>query len=235
MATYIPDLQIRFKEQGATMNLQIALKLLLAASVAACCAVPANAQMVDTEITGTVSSLHGGWGNAGIGNPVALDFAYDSSTQTSTFNNGILIISAPIASADILSGALGSGINLEPNGPGSGIIADSVNSNTGAFTGTIFTSAKAPSRGFTGDVFGLSFFTDGINTTVDVVRNAFENGRLDLRDSGQAFLSNVTLGPGPGGNQAPEIDPASALSALTLLMGGLAVIRGKKLAEAVAA
>ncbi len=37
--------------------------------------------------------------------------------------------------------------------------------------------------------------------------------------------------PGPGGGApvaAPEIDPASAASALTLLMGGLAVVRGRK-------
>lgn len=36
---------------------------------------------------------------------------------------------------------------------------------------------------------------------------------------------------GPGGNgpvAAPEIDPASAVSALTLLAGGLAVVRGRK-------
>jgi hypothetical protein len=36
-------------------------------------------------------------------------------------------------------------------------------------------------------------------------------------------------GPGGGGPvAAPEIDPASAVSALTLLMGGLAVVRGRK-------
>jgi hypothetical protein len=37
--------------------------------------------------------------------------------------------------------------------------------------------------------------------------------------------------PGPGGGgpvAAPEIDPASAVSALTLLVGGLAVVRGRK-------
>jgi hypothetical protein len=232
MATYIPDRQFRFKEQGATMNMQIALKLLLASSVAACCALPANAQTVDTEITGTVSLLQGAWGSAGIGNPVTLDFQYDASATTTSITSTFYTISAPVTSASIVSGALGSGINLERDGPGTGIIADTLNLNTSTVTASVVTSADKPSRGFTGDVFGLSFITDGITTTVDVVRNAFENGRLDLRDSGQAFLSNVSVGPG---NQAPEIDPASALSALTLLMGGLAVIRGKKFAKASAA
>jgi hypothetical protein len=214
------------------MNLQIALKLLLASSVAACCITSANAQIVDEQFTGTVSSLQGnGWGNP-IGQGVTLDISYDASQESNTVNSGIYTLSAPISSASIVGG-WGSGINLEPNGPGTGTIAVSIDTNTSAGTASIVTSANAPSPGFTGDVFGLSLFSDGINTTLEVVRNAFENGRADLKDSGQAFLSNVSLGT--GGNQAPEIDPASGLSALTLLMGGLAVIRGRKLAKAPAA
>jgi hypothetical protein len=217
------------KEQGATMNLQTALKLLLASSVAACCALPANAQTVDTELTGTVSSLQGsGWAHSDIGQPVALDFAYDASTVSSSSSNGFYIVSAPITSASIVGGVLGSGINLEPDGPGTGTVANILNLNTGSVTAGAVTSADAPVHGFTGSVFGLSFFTDGVNTTLDVVRNAFVNGIPDARDSGSAFLSNVNV---VAGGQAPEIDPASALSALTLLLGGLAVIRGKKFAK----
>jgi hypothetical protein len=210
------------------MKLQIALKLLLASSVAACWALPATAQTVDTDITGNIQSLQGAWGSAGVGAPVTLDFQYDASATSTSITSTFYTISAPITSASIVSGGLGSGINLEPDGPGSGTVADSLNLNTSVFTTSVVTSADKPSHGFTGDVFGLSFVTDGINTTVDVVRNAFQNGIYDSRDSGKAFLSNVTVGPG---NQAPEIDPASALSALTLLMGGLAVIRGKQFAK----
>jgi hypothetical protein len=207
------------------MKLQTALKLLLASSVAACCALPANAQSVDTEITGTVSSLQGaGWAHSDIGQAVALDFVYDAGTVSSSTSNGFYIVSSPITSASIVSGVLGSGINLEPDGPGTGTVADAVNLNTGSVTASAITSADAPVHGFTGSVFGLSFITDGITTTVDVVRNAFVNGIPDARGSGSAFLSNVNVG---SGGQAPEIDPASAVSALTLLLGGLAVIRGK--------
>jgi len=211
------------------MKLQSAFKLLLASSVAACCAVPAYAQSVDTEFTGTISSLQGGgWSNSDLGHSVTLDFAYDAASQTSSFSNGLYVISAPITSASIVGG-WGSGINLEPNGPGAGTVTDTVNLNTGAVTASAFTSADAPHSGFTGNVFGLSLITDGINTTLDVVRNAFVDGTPDPRGSGNAFLSNV-VSVVPGG-QAPEIDPASALSALTLLLGGLAVIRGKKFAK----
>jgi hypothetical protein len=216
------------------MNLQLALRTILASSVAACCVATAQAQIIDGEITGTISSLLGsGWGSGNIGQSVTLDVAYNSSQQTESFNNGIFILSSPITSASIVGGPFGNGTNLEPNGPGSGTIAQDVNTITNAETTTIVTSAKSPSGGFTGDVFGMSYSTDGVDTTLDVVRDAFVKGKPDRRDSGEVILSNVSLLQ--GGVQAPEIDPASTLSALTLLIGGLAVIRGKKFAKAPAA
>jgi hypothetical protein len=212
------------------MKLRIALKLVLASSVAACCLGTAAAQTVDSEFTGTVSSLQGaGWSHSDIGQSVTLDFKYDAGAISSSINGSFYIESAPVTSASIVRGALGSGINLERDGSGTGTIADTVNLNTGDITARVETSANAPRRGFTGDVFGLSFFTDGIHTTLDVVRNAFHDGIYDSRDSGKAFLSNVNV---VSGNQAPEIDPTSALSALTLLMGGLAVMGGKKFSKA---
>jgi hypothetical protein len=228
------DQVIGFKEQGATMNLQLALRMILASSVAACCVATAQAQIIDGEITGTISSLLGsGWGSGNIGQSVTLDVAYNSSQQTESFNNGIFILSSPITSASIVGGPFGNGTNLEPNGPGSGTMAQDVNTITNAETWTIVTSAKSPSSGFTGDVFGLSYATDGVDATLDVERDAFVKGKPDRRDSGEAILSNVSQVQ--GGVQAPEIDPASTLSALTLLIGGLAVIRGKKFAKAPAA
>jgi hypothetical protein len=212
------------------MNLQSAWKIILASAVAACCVVPAEAQTVLTEFTGTVDSLQGaGWASSVIGNPATIDFAFDAGALSSSFSNEFYIVSAPITSASIVSGVLGSGINLESGGPGTGTFADTFNLTTGSVTTSAVTSAAAPSGGYTGNVFGLSFLSDGIHTTVEVVRNAFENGIPDAAESGAAFLSNVNVVPG---GQAPEIDPASALSALTLLLGGLAVIRGKKFAQA---
>jgi len=99
---------VGFKEQGAIMKLQSAFKLLLASSVAACCVVPAYAQIVDTELSGTISSLQGGgWSNSDFGQSVTLDFAYDAAAQTSSFNNGIFILSAPITSASFVGGGFG--------------------------------------------------------------------------------------------------------------------------------
>jgi len=214
------------------MNLQLALKTILASSVAACCVATAQAQIIDGEITATISSLQGsGWGSGNIGQSVTLDLAYDSGQQTSSFNNGIFVLSSPITYASIVGGPFGNGTNLEPNGPGSGAIDQDVNTLTSVETTTIITSAKSPGSGFTGDVFGMSYSTDGVDTTLDVVRDAFVEGKPDRLDSGEVILSNVS-NVGQGSVQAPEIDPASTLSALTLLIGGLAVIRGKKFVKA---
>jgi hypothetical protein len=211
------------------MNLQFAVKLLLAGSVAACCVATAEAQTIDGEITGTISSLLGtGWGSGNIGQSVTVDVAYDSSQLTYSLNNGSLTLSWPVTSAGIVGGPFGNGTNLEPDGPGSGTIAEDV-----AGTTSIVTSAKSPSSGFTGDVFGMSYLTDGVDTSLDVVRDAFVKGKPDREDSGEVILSNVSQVQSV--SQAPEIDPASTLSALTLLIGGLAVIRGKKFAKAPAA
>jgi hypothetical protein len=40
------------------------------------------------------------------------------------------------------------------------------------------------------------------------------------------MAASASVGPTPF--RAPEIDPASAVSALTLLFGGLAVLRGRR-------
>jgi hypothetical protein len=215
------------------MNLQSGFKLLLASAVAVCCVFPADAQSVITEVTGDVQLFQGGWmGNGSeIGKPVTLDFAYDSSALTGSLSNGLYILSAPLTSADIVGGIFGAGINLEPDGPRSGTITDSLDPTTGITTGTVVTSADAPNPGFTGDVFGLSLVTDGTTTTVGLTRNEYSNGLLDSGNSGTVGLSNISVGQ----VQAPEIDPTSAISALTLLMGGLAVIRGRKLVELQAA
>ena len=215
------------------MNLQLALRTILASSLAACCVATAQAQIIDGEITATISSLQGsGWGSGNIGQSVILDVAYDSGQETISFSNGIFSTSFPLTSASIVGGPFGNGTNLEPNGPGSGTLAEDADLITGTGTRTIVTSANSPSGGFTGDVFGMSYLTDGVNTSLDVVRDDFVEGKPDRLDSGEVNFSNVSL---VGSVQAPEIDPASTLSALTLLIGGLAVIRGRKFAKAPAA
>lgn len=215
------------------MNLQFVSKLLLASSVAACCATGAQAQIVDGEITANVASLQGpDWGSGSLGQPVTLDVAYDFSQQSTSLNNNIFTLSWPIISASIVGGPFGSGTNLEPDGAGSGTVAEGANLITGAQTQTFLTSIQAPSSGFTGDVYGISFASDGTVTTLDVMRNAFLAGNPDAANSGEVVLSNVQLTTTTV--SAPEIDSTSTLSAMSLLIGALAVMRGKRFAKVTA-
>ena len=216
------------------MNRQNSLKLLLVTAVAACCAATANAQSVITELTGTVEGAHGGWHVGGLlGQPVTIDFAYDASALSTSTQNNLLIESAPITSASIVGGAFGSGINLESDGPNSGDLVLKIDAVNNSVSLTAKTPTHAPNRDFTGSVFGFSFLAtagnNGITEALNIVKNVFLDGVRDARESGTAIVGNIAVGTGV---QAPEIDPASAISALTLLMGSLAVMGGRKLKKA---
>jgi hypothetical protein len=212
------------------MNTQSRIGLLLVSAAAVCSSLPAHADFVTREYTGSIESFQGGWGGnlSDIGQQITVDFSFDSNQQTLTFDNQFLILSAPITSAGIAGGVLGSGINLESGGPGTGTVAETTDITINDLTSTAITSADAPSPNFTGDVFGLSFLSHGITTTIDLIKNVFSDGRFDAQDSGSVRLENVSAGQGI---QAPEIDPTSALSALTLLAGSLVIIRGRKFAK----
>jgi hypothetical protein len=207
------------------MKLQSGLKLLLASAVAVCCVLPAEAQSVITQVTGDVQSFHGGWtGNSSqIGKPVTFDFAYDASAMTTTDTSTTETDSAPITFANSVGGFLGT-VNLEQDGPGHGKITDKLDFNTGIVTVNADTSIHAPSPGFTGDVYGFNLDFNGTSTSVDLTRDVYSHGQLDRDESGTVDLGNVSVAE----VQAPEIDPTSAFSAMTLLIGGLAVIRGRQ-------
>jgi hypothetical protein len=137
------------------------------------------------------------------------------------------ILSAPMSSASIVSGVYGSGINLESNGFGSGFLTDTTSLIDGSMTSTAWTSIDPPTPAFTGDIFGFSLVQNAGGSTLDLFRNVYNEGNLNLQDSGSVSLSNISLVRDVQRFQAPEIDPSSAASALTLLLGGLAVVRGR--------
>jgi len=206
------------------MTFQNSIKVLLVSAAAVCCVCPANAQAVYLEASGTVDSFHGGFGSGSdIGQSVTLDFSYDSGSLAATLTPTDYIVFAPITSANIVSGVYGSGIDLESNGPGSGSITDDVNLTDSSLTSTAWTSIDPPSLAFTGEVFGFSLFQNAAGSTLELLRNVYNEGNLNVRDSGSVSLSNISVTQ----VTAPEIDPSSAASALTLLLGGLAVVRGR--------
>jgi hypothetical protein len=52
---------------------------------------------------------------------------------------------------------------------------------------------------------------------------------LSLAGTAQAFSTLPPWAQKPGPTSAPEIDPQSALGAVTLLIGGVAALRGRRL------
>jgi hypothetical protein len=208
------------------MTIQRSIKVLLVSAAAVCCVCPAHAQAVYLEASGTVDSFHGGFGGSSdLGQSVTLDFSYDSGSMTQLLTPTDYILSAPITSASIVSGVYGSGINLEQSGSGS--IVDDVSLSDGTVTTTSWTSVDPPNPAYTGQVFGFSLLQNAAGNTLDLIRDVYDKGVLDVRDSGSVSLSNITVGNGVAPASAPEMDPSSAASALALLLGGLAVLRGR--------
>jgi hypothetical protein len=211
------------------VTLQGSVKVLLIAAVMGCSAGGAIAQEVENEVTGTVGSVHGGFGDSSdLGQSVTVDFSYDSSLMIQQVTPTGFTLSWPITSANLASSPFGSGINLEWNGPGSGTLTDDFNLIAQNVTVTALTGIDPPSSQFTGDVYGFSLVANSGGNTLDLIRDSYNQGTLDLKNSGDVTLSGVTIGPA----SAPEIDPNSALSALTLLAGGIAVLGRRKLVKA---
>jgi hypothetical protein len=208
------------------MTIQNTIKVLLVSAAAVCCVCPAHAQAVYLEASGTVDSFHGGFGSSSdLGQSVTLDFSYDSGSMTQLLTPTDYILSAAITSASIVSGVYGSGINLERSGSGS--IVDDVSLGDGSVTSTAWTSIDPPNLSYTGQVFGFSLLQNAAGNTLDLIRDVYNKGVLDVRNSGSVSLANITVGDGVAPASAPEMDPSSAASALALLLGGLAVLRGR--------
>jgi hypothetical protein len=208
------------------MTIQNSIKVLVVSAAAVCCVCPAHAQAVYLEASGMVDSFHGGFGSSSdLGQSVTLDFSYDSGSMTQLLTPTDYILSAAITSASIVSGVYGSGIDLERGGSGS--ITDDVSLVDGSVTSTAWTSIDPPNLSYTGQVFGFSLLQNAAGNTLDLIRNVYNKGVLDVQNSGSVSLSNITVGDGVAPASAPEMDPSSAASALALLLGGLAVLRGR--------
>jgi hypothetical protein len=111
---------------------------------------------------------------------------------------------------------------------GSTFFIPGTNDNLG---GTVFTTADtllSATNGVNGSGELAVFTFDAIaagNSTFSIQNETLLNSGLniisDLRKTGLVNVSSQTLA-------APEIDPASSMAAMILLLGGLAVMRGRR-------
>jgi hypothetical protein len=89
---------------------------------------------------------------------------------------------------------------------------------------TAFDSAgNIVAQAFNGQSFGSGFGWD--NATVTTTTNDISTVLIGGHDSYRG-INQIQFGSAP--TQAPEIDPTSAVSGLTLLLGGLLVLRGRR-------
>jgi hypothetical protein len=204
-----------------------------ALAVAAAMACPlAMGQSVTLDYTGVVTSAE----NIAAGTAVTGTVTYDLAAAIPSQSSGII----PSGSfSAVAKGGPGLPFGPEPVAPAPSAYVFSSTTNIGSFSystapvsagcvtycassidvsagGTIVQAARYDYNGeFT---FGAWFSKVGSELSGFIEPAKF-----------QAIDFNITsLTPATGGVMAPEIDPASAVSALALLLGGLAVVRGRR-------
>jgi hypothetical protein len=213
-----------------------------------------QAAMVTYEATGTINQANNAaqspaaFTSAAAGGTLTVDFTIDTSAAGSVNGPGDTSFLSPIVSenASVGAGIYGLGLDLNQveifNNSLSGGIHKSgyqlISSGNvpGNFTGTastfeLFTTATSSNP--------MSFYKDtslsnaplnpsqANNTDAMLLLfSSYVNGVFqsasDVLVGGNVSISQVSS------VQAPEIDPASATSGLTLLMGGLLVLRGRR-------
>ncbi|MFI4890387.1 MAG: NF038129 family PEP-CTERM protein [Steroidobacterales bacterium] len=182
----------------------------------------------------------------GTGSTLTFDFISGGGTQLnsatiSDFATNGTLVSGGVNSGSV-SGALPGTVTLTNAAFFNEIQQGITLGSTISFQVDLTTSA--PSSGSLPDT--LSFFlldstattsliptTDptGADSLVTAQVDGSPTGILDIF-SGSSPSGGVTVTAGGGSTAAPEIDASTAMSALTLLLGGLAVLRGRRNCQA---
>ncbi|MHB8726454.1 MAG: hypothetical protein ACYC9Z_13970 [Casimicrobiaceae bacterium] len=226
--------------------------ILSAAILAALSAAPSQADFVTYTASGIITQADNGSGllpgalsSASIGSNVTVDFTIDTTAPGSSYAPGANLFQPAVVSVDasIGSGTVGIGVdsnyvavaNNTPGGDGNYYTEWLLNtsSNTAGLTGTasgfqLITAAGGPTP--------LNLYNDAslsnaplqpgdANAGDELVLQfaTFSNGTYQAQ-------SDIVVGNGVSVTslQAPEIDAGSAGSALTLLLGSLAVLCGRR-------
>jgi Ice-binding-like len=125
-------------------------------------------------------------------------------------------------------------------GSNSSVIIDNANSTDGVFFQVGSSATLGSSTSFEGNILALTSVSllstaaicgraIALNGAVTMIGNTISNNCTTTTGTGNTGSVGSTgfSGGTGGGMSAPEIDPASATSALTLLLGSLLVLRGR--------
>jgi hypothetical protein len=222
----------------------------------------ANSQAVTYDFTGVVTSTYGIYNVAGstitgtyvfdtsVVSPESFGTVGDTTTQWEVHNSGGAAYGSPTPSSLVFGLTLAAGSvsynSTTPSTSGIGDLIQGYNdagfsapnhlylANVQYFSDSSYVQSYVNLSGGTG--INAPFNSNGLPVLANA---AYATGEVDSNANGTVngmLLYNITsLTPAP--TSAPEMDPASAASGLTLLLGGLMVLRGRRgrdaLAEAV--
>ncbi len=202
--------------------------------VAAAMAGPAFGQSVTVDYTGVVTSAL----DFAAGTPVTGTYTFDLAAAIPSQSSGIIPSGSYLATAE---GGPGLPFGPEPVAPAPVAYVFSSTTKIGTFSystppvsaGCVIYCTSSVSVSQNGQVvqaarydangelaFGSWFTKMGSELYGYIIPAKFD--AIDFNITSISPLTPIT------GVMAPEIDPASALSAFTLLLGGLAVLRGRR-------
>ena len=165
---------------------------------------------------GTAANLPG----VGVGNEIGAVFTLDTSTLSGSIVDGIGTYTEHFAQGQngIYLGGNAGQASYTINYTGATPVVTSVSAGT---------STAAPSGDFSGFGFAFNFVESATGKVFNFFEDEYQSG--NIVGQVQATTHDFTVSAVGGGTvAAPEIDPVSASSALTLLLGGLAVLRSRK-------
>jgi hypothetical protein len=234
------------------MYTQRAVGVLSLATLCLLAAAPGRAALITYEASGTIgqadnaSQLPSVLSAAAVGGTLSLDFTVDTSTIGNPSGPGAATFFSPLVSAQASIGSGSFGLSLDNNQIG---IASDQSLGGAYLTQYSVSSSGNVAANFTGTTSTFSLLTAafgaaplnlyGDTSLSNAPLNASDANLLDLfqvstssyvdgilqSTSDVLVTSNVAV---TSVTQAPEINPASAGSALTLLLGSLAVLRGRR-------
>jgi hypothetical protein len=202
--------------------------------VATAMAGPAIGQSVTLDYTGVVTEAE----NFAIGTPVTGTYTFNLAAAVPSQSSGVAPSGSYLATAE---GGPGLPFGPEPVAPAPGAYVFSSTTKIGSLSfstspasagcaiycissvnvsqnGQVVQAARYDDNGEL--AFGSWFTKIGDAISGYIIPAKFQ--AIDFNITSMSSLTPIT------GVMAPEIDPASAVGALTLLLGGLAVVRGRR-------
>lgn len=223
--------------------------ILSAALLTALPAAPGHAAYVTYAASGIITQADGGQlpgilSSAAIGEKLTVDFTVDTSAPGSPYAPGANLFPSAVVAADASIGFGTIGLGVDTNE----IVVAHNSESGGVFTTGWLLDSSGNTAGLTGTTSEFLLLTSADSSTpLNIYKNAslsnapLQPGKANSAD--ELVLQFTTYTDGVYQSQselvvgdvvsisrvkAPEIDPASATSALTLLLGSLAVLCGRR-------